>query len=255
LKMNIHKDSLADLKSAIMFISIIPAGKNVKFSPMGMIRFFPVVGLIIGCFLVAMDRISSFLWQEPVVAVLDMLFLVAITGAFHLDGLGDAADGLFSHRSRQRALEIMKDSRTGMMGLVVIFCTLAVKVAGIYSIKTSCTNFETMVLFFIIPSYARGGMLFGIRYLKYGRENTGTGHDLFQEPLDLKNFIWLIIPVVLSLSIGFKGILLMLVFCVSIFLILKFYKIKMGCITGDMLGAMAEITEAVLFLAAGAALL
>ncbi len=245
---------LTDLRSAIMFISIIPAGKNVKFSPMGMIRFFPVVGLIIGCFLAGMDHIVSFFWQRPVVAVLDVLFLVAVTGAFHLDGLGDAADGLFSHRSKERALEIMKDSRTGMMGLVVIFCVLAVKTAGIYSMKISCTNFQTMLLFLIIPSYARGGMLFGIRYLKYGRENTGTGHDFFEKPLEVKNFISLIIPVVLSFFLGSQGLVLIAVFSILVFLILFFYKRKMGCITGDMLGAMAEITEAVLFLAAGAAL-
>ena len=246
---------LMDFKSAIMFITIFPAGKNVPFSPMGMIRFFPVVGLIIGCFLAGVNHVFSFFWQTPVVAVLDVLFLVAVTGAFHLDGLGDAADGLFSHRSKQRTLEIMKDSRTGMMGLVAIFCTLAVKTAGIYSINTSCTNFETMILFFIIPSYARGGMLFGIRYLKYGRENTGTGHDFFKESLELKNFIPLVIPVGLSLFLGAKGLLLIVVFCVSTFLILWFYKKKMGCITGDMLGAMTEITEAVLFLWAGAALI
>ncbi len=254
LKINNNTGFLTDLRSAIMFISIIPAGKNVKFSPMGMIRFFPVVGLIIGCFLAGMDQIFSFFWQKPVVAVLDVLFLVAVTGAFHLDGLGDAADGLFSHRSKTRALEIMKDSRTGMMGLVVIFCALAVKTAGIYSMKTSCTNFQAMILFLIIPSYARGGMLFGIRYLKYGRKNTGTGHDLFEKPLEVKNFIWLFIPVVLSFFLGKRGLLLIAVFSISVFLILLFYKRKMGCITGDMLGAMAEITEAVLFLSAGAVL-
>ncbi len=247
-------DFLDNIKSAIMFISIIPAGKNVKFSPMGMIRFFPIVGLIIGSLLAGMDHIFSLFWAKPVVAILDVFFLVAITGAFHLDGLGDAADGLFSHRSKQRALEIMKDSRTGMMGLVAVFCVLAIKTAGIYSIKQSCTNLQTIILLFIIPAYARGGMLFGIRYLKYGRKNTGTGHDLFEMPLDYKNFRWLGIPLVLSLFLGIKGVLLIAVFCILTFAILLFYKKKIGCITGDMLGAMAEITEAVLFLSAGAAL-
>ncbi len=249
-----HAVFLSDLRSAIMFISIIPAGKNVKFSPMGIIRFFPVVGLIIGVMLAGLDRIFSLFWQNPVVSVLDVLFLVAITGAFHLDGLGDSADGLFSHRPRQRALEIMKDSRTGMMGLVAIFCCLAIKIAGIYSIKTSCTSFETIMVFLIIPSYARAGMIFGIKYLKYGRKNTGTGHDFFEKPLDLKAFIWIIIPIVLSLFLGIKGVIITFVFFVSLTLILWFYKIKMDCITGDMLGAMTEITEAVLFLIAGAAL-
>ena len=50
--------SLTDLRSAILFITILPAGKNVAYSPMGMIRFFPVVGLIIGALLVLFNTLS-----------------------------------------------------------------------------------------------------------------------------------------------------------------------------------------------------
>ncbi|MCP4117144.1 MAG: adenosylcobinamide-GDP ribazoletransferase [Desulfobacteraceae bacterium] len=246
---------MRDLRSAIMFITILPAGKGKEFSATGMIRFFPVVGMILGALLVVADQAASMFWTAPVVALLDVLFLVAVTGAFHLDGLGDAADGLFSHRSRERALEIMKDSRTGMMGLVAIFCMLALKVAGIYAVKTGCTPFSTILILFIVPALSRAGMLFGIRFLNYGRKNTGTGHDLFEKPLPFRDFASLFLLVILAFLLGVKGVVLLLVFGVTVFLILGFYKIKMGCITGDMLGAMTEVTEAVLFLTAGATLL
>lgn len=235
-----------------MFITILPAGKEVRFSPLGMIRCFPVVGLILGAMLVAVDRGASLLWSDPVVAILDMLFLVAVTGAFHLDGLGDAADGLFSHRSRERALEIMKDSSTGMMGLVAIIAILAVKAAGIYAVKAECSPSATLAILLIVPALSRGSMLFGIRFLQYGRKNTGTGHDLFGKKLPVKDFVWLLSVIVMALLLGIKGIALVLVFGVTVGLLLCFYKVKMGCITGDMLGAMTEVTEAVLFLAAGA---
>ena len=240
-----------DLRSAIMFITILPAGKGNTFSPTGMIRFFPVVGLMAGVLLALVDAMASHLWPPAVVALVDVLVLVGVTGAFHLDGLGDAADGLFSHRSRERALEIMKDSRTGMMGLVTIFCVLSLKIAGIYAAKTVCTGWQLALLLIIVPAYARGGMLFGIRYLKYGRENSGTGHDLFEKRLPLKDFIWLGIPVFCSLFLGGRGVVLNLIFAAAVFLMLWFYRKKMGCITGDMLGAMTEVTEALLFLGAG----
>ena len=243
--------ALTDFKSALMFITILPAGRATVFSPTGMIRFFPVVGLVLGTLLILTDRLASLFWQDPVVALVDVLCLVVMTGAFHLDGLGDAADGLFSHRSRERALEIMKDSRTGMMGLVAVVSILALKTAGIYSMKTACSGMETLVLLLIVPAYARGGTLFGIRLLKYGRENRGTGLALFQEQLPAKDFRYLLIPVALSLCLGTTGLIINGVFGVSIFLILLFYKKKMGCITGDMLGAMTEVTETVLFLTAG----
>lgn len=169
-----------DFKSALQFITILPSGENPHFSPSGMIRFFPVVGLLIGALLIVFDLIVSIFFYEGIVVLFDVLFLVAITGAFHLDGVGDTADGIFSHRSREKALVIMKDSRTGMMGLVAVVCTLAVKFAGIYSVKAYCSGTTAMLFFLIIPAYARASMIFGIKYLKYGRES-GTGYDFFRK--------------------------------------------------------------------------
>lgn len=246
------KKFITDLRSAVLFITILPAGKNVAYSPLGMIKFFPVVGLILGGLLLIFDLISSHLWPPFTVAVLDVVFLVIVTGAFHLDGLGDAADGLFSHRSRKRALEIMKDSRTGMMGLVAVFCILAVKTAGIYSVKTSGTHLQILALLLIIPSYSRSAMLFGIYFLDYGRKETGTGLDLFEKPIGVNDFFFVLIPVAMSFFLGYKGLVLNLVFIGTVLLVLGFYKKKLNCITGDMLGAMNEIMEAVLFLATGA---
>ncbi len=246
------KPFLTDLRSALLFITILPAGRNVAYSPVGMIKCFPLVGLILGGLLAAVDAAASLIWPPAAVAVLDVVFLVIVTGAFHLDGLGDAADGIFSHRPREQVLEIMKDSRTGMMGLVAIFCILAIKMAAVYSLKTEEDGWQLLVLFCMVPALARGGMIFGIRFLAYGRKNTGTGRDLFESPIRYGDFVFLLIPVVASLFLGYKGLFLILVFLVCLVVILGFYKQKLNCITGDMLGALCEVTEAFLFLAAGA---
>ena len=246
------KPFFTELRSAVLFITILPAGKNVAYSPMGMIKFFPIVGLILGALLVGFDLAVSSLWTPSVVALLDVFLMVVLTGAFHLDGLGDTADGVFSHRPKERVLEIMKDSRSGMMGLVAVFCILALKTAGLYSVKTSALPLQSLVLLFIVPSYARSAMLFGIRFLEYGRKKTGTGLDLFETPLGLKDFYFVLIPVVISLFLGYKGLVLNLAFMGTLLLVLGFYKKKLNCITGDMLGALNEIMEAVLFLATGA---
>jgi adenosylcobinamide-GDP ribazoletransferase len=245
----------SDFKSALLFITILPAGKNIPYSPMGMIRFFPMVGLLLGALLVCVDMAGSLFWPPSVAALLDVVFLVIVTGAFHLDGLGDTADGIFSHRSRERALEIMKDSRTGMMGLVAVFCILALKTAGIFSVKTTGTHAQILLLLFIIPAYSRAAMIFGIRFLPYGRKGKGTGLDLFEKKIRVKDFFWMLIPVVCSFFLGYKGLLLNLLFLIMTGLILFFYKRKMNGITGDMLGAMNEILEAVLFLGTGAVLI
>ena len=252
---NDKKAFLSDLRSCLAFITILPAGRNPAYSPMGMIRFFPVVGLIIGALLVLTDIAASRIWPGPVAALADVVFLVCVTGAFHLDGLGDTADGMFSHRGRERALEIMKDSRTGMMGLVAVVLGLALKLAGIWSVKNTASPAQAMGVLLLVPAYARAAMIFGIRYLPYGRPGPGTGKDLFNRPIQAGDFIYCLIPLFISLFLGYKGLVLNLGFCFGTVMILRFYRKNMNCITGDMLGAMTETMEAWLFLAAGTALI
>ncbi len=246
---------LTQFRSALLFITILPAGKNVAYTPMGMIKFFPVVGLLLGGLLLIVDQVVSQFWPSSVTALLDVFFLVVITGAFHIDGLGDTADGMFSHRPKERVLEIMKDSQSGMMGLVAVFCVLALKVAGIYSMKTGLSSVYLGLSLLIIPAYSRAAVIFGIRFLNYGRKDKGTGLDLFDRPLGLVDFIFFIIPIAISLFLGYRGLVLNVMFVITLVCVLLFYKKKLGCITGDMLGALTEIMETILFLTAGAAVM
>ena len=234
---------MKSLISAIQFMTILPTGKPGAFDPKGMVQFFPIVGIILGAMVAAFDQVALRLWPEPVVCLLDVVFLVVVTGAFHLDGLGDAADGLLGHRSREKTLAIMKDSRIGVMGLAAIICGLSMKWGGIMSLGA-----DRSILLIIIPAYARGGMLFGIRFLEYGRPDGGTGHDFFDNGLKLSAFWGLLIPVAISAFLGWRGVWLIFLFIITTSIILMYYKKRIGCITGDMLGAMCETTESVLFL-------
>jgi len=234
---------MKNLIAAIQFITVIPLGRHDSFEPSKMIPYFPAVGLLLGFMTAAFDYAALHLWSEPVVAVLDVIVLIALTGAFHLDGLGDTADGLYGQRTLEQALAIMKDSRIGAMGLVAIVCVLAIKWGGIAELKA-----DRSLLLLIIPAYARGSMLFAIYFLPYGRPEGGTGQDFFAKPLHLTTFRMLLIPVGLSFFLGPKAILLNIAFIVLVAMVLLYYKRKLNAVTGDMLGAMTEITEAGLFL-------
>jgi adenosylcobinamide-GDP ribazoletransferase len=237
------KNKTQRLIAAIQFLTIIPMGKPAIYDPKGMIPFFPIVGLIIGTLVSIFDYVALTLWPVSVVAVLDVVFLAVITAALHLDGLGDTADGLLGHHSKEKALSIMKDSRIGVMGLVAIVCGLAIKWGGILNLEGN-----RALLIALIPAYARSGMVFGIRFLAYGRPDGGTGQDCFQDPLTPYAFWGLIIPVAFSCFLGLRGIWLIICFIFITSTILFYYNKRMGCITGDMLGAMSEVTESMLFL-------
>lgn len=229
--------------SAIQFITIIPVGRADTFEPPKMIPYFPLVGLSLGMLTALFDQLATALWSRPVVSLLDVLFLAVLTGAFHLDGLGDSADGLLGQRSIEKALTIMKDSRLGTMGLVAIVFGLALKWAGIAGLDTN-----RALLLIIVPAYARAGMLFGMRFFEYGRPGGGTGTDFFKSKLEWTAFWGLTVPVVLSVFLGWTAIWLNLSFVALTAVLIWYYKRRVGCITGDMLGAMAEILESGLFL-------
>ena len=94
--------------------------------------YYPVVGLILGLCDMAVFLLVSLILPEVFGILFAMLANLCLTGAFHLDGLSDTADGIYSARTRERMLEIMKDSRIGTNGAVAMCFDLALKFAGIY---------------------------------------------------------------------------------------------------------------------------
>lgn len=96
--------------------------------------YFPAVGLLVGLISAGLSlSLAQALPATPftplVVAVAGTLLGVWITGAFHEDGLADVADGLGGSADRQRALEIMKDSRIGAFGAIALVLALGFKFA------------------------------------------------------------------------------------------------------------------------------
>ncbi len=231
--------------SAIQFITILPWGEAERFDPQRMIPYFPIVGIALGVLVALFDYVAVSFWGQTVASLLDVIFLALLTGAFHIDGLGDAADGLLGQRPKEKILAIMKDSRLGTMGLVAIVGGLSIKWAGIAGLDTNRT-----LLLIIMPAFARGSMLFGMRYLPYGRPEGGTGVDFFKDELKPSAFWGLSLPVLLSFLLGWQAIWLIICFAAITAGLIRYYQRRVGCITGDMLGAMTEVSEAGLFLLA-----
>ena len=236
---------MRDFFSAIQFITILPWGRAERFDPQRMIPYFPIVGIVLGVLVALFDYVAASFWGKTVASLLDVIFLALLTGAFHIDGLGDAADGLLGQRPKEKILAIMKDSRLGTMGLVAIVAGLSIKWAGIAGLDADRT-----LLLIIVPAFARASMLFGMRYLPYGRPEGGTGVDFFNDELKPSSFWGLAVPVLLSFILGWQAIWLIICFAAITAGLILYYKRRLGCITGDMLGAMTEITEAGLFLLA-----
>lgn len=93
----------------------------------GSARWFPAVGLVVGGIAALVYLAALQLWPQPVAVLLAMAATLYATGAFHEDGLSDAADGLGGGWDKLRILEIMKDSRVGSYGVVALWLGLSGK--------------------------------------------------------------------------------------------------------------------------------
>jgi adenosylcobinamide-GDP ribazoletransferase len=122
---------------ALAFLTRIPVGP-VRFGSAGLSRaalFFPAVGLLVGGVAAGVRAAGGEALTAPAATVLALLAAVLITGAMHEDGLADAADGLGAHVTRERKLEIMRDSRVGTYGALAIAFSLLFAFAVLASLN------------------------------------------------------------------------------------------------------------------------
>jgi len=178
-------------------------------------------------------------------AVLTMAFYVFLTGGLHLDGLGDTADGLFSNRPRERILEIMKDSRVGTNAVLAVILLLLLDISLIASLESRIT--EILIL---MPMAGRIGSLIGSGTSKYAGVSDGPGRWC----VELCGWKEMLAGSIISLAIfiavsGVYGLILMPLAVLSAFVLARSLGKKLGGVTGDILGAVCELNQAVLLLA------
>ena len=123
---------------AVQFLTRLPVPSGTPFSDDLLIRatrYYPLVGALVGCIGAAVLYAAALVLPMSVAVILSMAATVFATGAFHEDGLADAADGLGGGMTRDRALEIMRDSRIGNYGAVTLGFVLALKAALLMSFE------------------------------------------------------------------------------------------------------------------------
>jgi adenosylcobinamide-GDP ribazoletransferase len=98
------------------------------------IRCYPLVGAVIGALVAAASWLGA--RHDPWTGALAGLVVwVAVTGALHLDGLGDVADGVgAAHRDRTRLLAVMRDPHVGSFAVVAIALQLIAKLVLLHAL-------------------------------------------------------------------------------------------------------------------------
>ena len=123
---------MSGARQALSFLT--PIGGAATPSPKAL-PWFPAVGAAIGAVLGGVWWASARLWPPLVAAAVVVAADLALTGLLHLDGLADSADGLLSHLSREKRLEVMAAPDVGAFGVGVSAATLIVRWSALATIK------------------------------------------------------------------------------------------------------------------------
>lgn len=240
---------VAPLMAAVRFLTILPFRRGAEFDGMHFqngLLYFPVVGLGIGALgLVAVACLGMFLPQS-LTAFFGIVLLAAISGCLHLDGLADSADGLLSSRPRADKLTIMRDSRSGAMGVIALVFVLL----GKYAALSSAAAAGQAVMLLLMPLAGRCAIVVSMALLPYARAEGGLG-ALFYSPSTRKAATvaaaaWLITVVVLvpGAGLGLRSALAALVIPAGTVLLFSAWcRNSLGGATGDTLGAVCELSE------------
>ncbi len=237
------------LIAAIQFLTTIPMPVKTETKDFqAAVKWFPTAGAIIGTLCAGTFWCLHQIAVPPQISSLVVtLLLVLLSGGLHLDGLADSFDGIFSHRSKDRMLEIMHDSAIGTMGVLGLIFIILLKWAGLTLLFGQPSPYRSIAL---VPILSRALMTFWLLTLPYVRE-TGFAKQLKegQSPY-LK---WLLLTLSLALAIAllqWNGVVLFsLMFLAGALFKQKVLRI-LGGITGDTTGASLEIMEATGFLVA-----
>lgn len=226
---------------ALQFLTVLPINiaSGVGKEDFGKsLAWFPFIGFLIGMVLSSSIFLFGFL-PQPVIAALILTGSIIITGGIHLDGFADTCDGLYGSVSKERRLEIMRDSHVGTMAVSGMILLLISK----FSILASMPQEAMWKLLILMAVFARWAQALSCFLSKYARQNgkakyfieyAGLGELIIGSSFILLLFI---------LLLGVKGLALFAALFLVTLIFISVIKNKIGGMTGDTIGAINEIAE------------
>jgi len=210
--------------------------------------FFPLVGLVAGGILALTALLTGGWLPATFRSTLLVSLAIFITGGLHCDGLMDTADGVLSGRSRERMLEIMKDSRVGAFGVVSMILLFFWKWSLIHDLPDSLLA-PALISMMTFGRYAMVLVIFRFPYAR--EEGMGKAFKTYAGPRAITIASLTVIGLLAALQM-FVGMVVLVGAIISLTATLLFSLAlsswltrKLGGLSGDMYGAVAELAEVV----------
>ena len=245
----------ADLKVALALLTRLPMGPSGDAEAPDIARagrVMPLAGALIGLVGAAAFWLSGGLGLPPLVSgLVAVAATILFTGAFHEDGLADTADGLGATAERARRLEIMRDSRTGTYGALALILSVGLRAAALAAIAAPGAVAVALISAHALARALPPAVMAWAPLARSDGLAAGAGRP---EPAQA----WF------ALGLGALIALLLLDFGTAVAAIaaaglaagalVLLARARIGGYTGDVLGAIEQVGEVAVLLAAAAAL-
>lgn len=236
---------LESIVVSFQFLTRLYIPINVKWDSDNLRRsllWFGLVGFFIGGILALTLKFGEFIGlQTSVISIIALIVWLYITGAMHIDGISDMADGFFSNRDKEKTLEIMKDSHVGAFGVIAIVFVLLTKFE---MIKEFLLSGKSLFLMIFPTTFARLSAGFVLSFYETTKKS-GIGYTFHSSK---PGSFWLagfLISTIISVIVFYKSILFILLSFIVSNLMAIWANKKIGGLNGDIYGAIVEIVEIV----------
>ena len=234
--------------SAIVFLTSLGRAREPD---QATFDWFPLVGALIGGAVGLVWWGAGELWTPLVAAALAVTADVALTGALHVDGLADTADGVLPHLDRERRLAVMSEPDVGAFGVTAVVLVLGLRVTVLASLEPD------VALLAALWCASRTVMAVAARSVPYARPAGGLARAfLGRSPVPVALGGAAVATVIAVVAVGGPSIPVALLAVVAVACagaaVVGLARRRLGGFTGDVLGAAGLVGETVGLLVAAA---
>jgi len=222
-------------------------------------RYFPLVGALVGWVSVGVWWLSSHYFPPAVAVGVMISAAVLLTGAFHEDGFADVCDGFGGGSTRDAVLAIMKDSRVGTYGVIGVALMLGLKWTALTAMPRAA--FPAVVIgASMVSRWSATALIWRMRYVrdqpnaksKPLADSLGTMDWLVSGALGAIALVPLVFLVDLTANLPWWRAFwtAVAIACAATLFAAVYFARRIGGYTGDCLGAVQQMTELGIMLAA-----
>ncbi|SKC04368.1 adenosylcobinamide-GDP ribazoletransferase [Dyadobacter psychrophilus] len=245
--------------TALQFYTRIPAPRWVHYKQENLSRatgFLPLIGWLVGIISGLSWLGGAYVTNISIGLVLSMIASIFTTGAFHEDGFADVCDGFGGGWTRDKILEIMKDSRVGTYGSVGLMMMLALKFLLLINLAAQWKNDFLALTLILITAHALSRLMpvFVIFTKPYAREDQHSkakpvAQKISRSSLVTGSVITLIPLICLAWTCHTPFIFTCCILpAVTAYLLSRYFVKWIRGYTGDCLGAIQQVSEVSFYL-------